>query len=85
MQDTYETAAEAEADCAQHKELLGALGAWDRALRWEECGAWTIIGTTQPSFGRAGHPQTRRARPPRSWSGAEALEKAWLRLWDVPG
>jgi hypothetical protein len=25
--------------------LLTALGAWDRALRRDECGAWTISGT----------------------------------------
>lgn len=41
---TYDTAAEADADRAQQKTLLTALGAWDRALRRDECGAWTIMG-----------------------------------------
>ena len=44
MRDTYETVAEADADRAQQKALLVALGAWDRALRRDECGAWTISG-----------------------------------------
>ena len=43
MGDTYEGAAEAEADRRQQKTLLAALDAWDRALRRDECGAWTII------------------------------------------
>jgi hypothetical protein len=42
--DTYDSAAEAAADRTQQKELLTALNAWDRALRRDECGAWTIIG-----------------------------------------
>lgn len=42
--DTYDSAAEAAADRTQQKELLTALAAWDRALRRDECGAWTIIG-----------------------------------------
>jgi hypothetical protein len=41
--DTNDGAAEAAADRAQQKELLTALDAWDRALRRDECGAWTII------------------------------------------
>jgi hypothetical protein len=44
MIDTYETAAEAEADRAQQKALVAALGAWGRALRRDECGAWCIRG-----------------------------------------
>jgi hypothetical protein len=44
MGDTYDNAAEAEADRTQQKTLLAALGAWDRALRRDECGAWTITG-----------------------------------------
>jgi hypothetical protein len=44
MGDTYDTAAEAAADRAQQLSLLEALGAWDRALRRDECGAWTIRG-----------------------------------------
>jgi hypothetical protein len=44
MADTYDTLAEAEADRAQQKALLTALGGWDRALRRDECGAWTISG-----------------------------------------
>jgi hypothetical protein len=41
---SYDTAAEADADRTQQRELLAALGAWDRALRRDECGAWTIAG-----------------------------------------
>ena len=44
MRDTYATVAETEADRAQQKALLAALGAWDRALRRDECRAWTISG-----------------------------------------
>ena len=44
MGDTYNSAAEAEADRAQQKALLVALNAWDRALRWNECGAWCLRG-----------------------------------------
>jgi hypothetical protein len=44
MGDTYDSAAEAEADRAQQKDLLTALNAWDRALRRDECGAWCIHG-----------------------------------------
>ena len=43
--NTYETAAEAEADRAQQLRLLAALGAWDRALRRDELAAWCIAGT----------------------------------------
>jgi hypothetical protein len=42
---TYDDAADVEADKAQQRALLEALGAWDRALRRDECGAWTITGT----------------------------------------
>jgi hypothetical protein len=41
---TYDSAADAEADRDQQKALLAALGAWDRALRRDECGAWRING-----------------------------------------
>jgi hypothetical protein len=41
---TYDSAADAEADRDQQKSLLAALGAWDRALRRDECGAWRING-----------------------------------------
>jgi len=41
---TYDDAADAEADKAQQRNLLEALGAWDRALRRDECGAWRING-----------------------------------------
>ena len=44
MSDTYETVVEAEADREQQKTLLAALGASDRALRRDECGAWRING-----------------------------------------
>jgi hypothetical protein len=43
--NTYETAADAEADRAQQLRLLAALGAWDRALRRDELAAWCITGT----------------------------------------
>src|SRR5215510_11391670 len=42
--DTYDSGADAEEDRAQQKSLLAALGAWDRALRRDECGAWCIFG-----------------------------------------
>ena len=42
--NTYDSAAEAEADRAQQKALLMALNAWDRALRRDEAGAWAICG-----------------------------------------
>jgi hypothetical protein len=45
MGDTYDSAADAEADREQQRQLLAALNAWDRALRRDECGAWTIQGT----------------------------------------
>jgi hypothetical protein len=45
MGDTYDSAAEADADRAQQRALLSALGAWDRALRRDECGAWTLVGS----------------------------------------
>jgi hypothetical protein len=44
MHDTYESAAKADADRAQQKIMLVALGVWDRALRRDECGAWVIVG-----------------------------------------
>ena len=45
MTNTYEGAADAEADRAQQLRLLAALGAWDRALRRDELAAWCITGT----------------------------------------
>ena len=45
MGDTYDSAVDAEADREQQRRLLAALNAWDRALRRDECGAWTIQGT----------------------------------------
>ena len=44
MGDTYDTAAEAEADRDQQRSLLAALNAWHRALRKDECNAWCISG-----------------------------------------
>jgi len=46
MGDTYDSRAEAQADREQLENLLVALGAWDRALRRDECGAWCISGKT---------------------------------------
>jgi hypothetical protein len=43
--NTYDTAAEADADRAQQLLLLAALGVWDRALRRDELAAWCISGT----------------------------------------
>jgi len=43
--NTYDNAAEAEADRAQQLRLLAALGAWVRALRRDELAAWRIQGT----------------------------------------
>jgi hypothetical protein len=36
----------AEADRAQQLRLLAALGAWDRALRRDDCSAWCVSGKT---------------------------------------
>jgi hypothetical protein len=36
----------AEADREQQLHLLAALGAWDRALRRDECSAWCVSGKT---------------------------------------
>ena len=44
MGNTYDSASEADADRAQQKAMLMALNAWDRAVRRDECGAWTITG-----------------------------------------
>jgi hypothetical protein len=44
MSDTYENGAEAEADREQLLRPLDALDAAPRALRRDECGAWTIHG-----------------------------------------
>jgi hypothetical protein len=44
--DTYDSAADADADRTQQEGLLTALGGWDRALRRDECGAWCIMGKT---------------------------------------
>jgi hypothetical protein len=40
MGDTYNFAAEAEADRALQKSLIAALNASDRVLRRDNCGAW---------------------------------------------
>jgi len=45
MGDTYDSAADAEVDREQQRQLLAALNAWDRALRRDECGTWTIMGS----------------------------------------
>jgi hypothetical protein len=45
MGNIYNSAPEAEADRAQQRKLLTALGAGDRALRRDECGVWAIIGS----------------------------------------
>jgi hypothetical protein len=42
--DSYRTAALERADRAKQEQLLVALGAWDRALRRDDCGAWVIEG-----------------------------------------
>ena len=44
MSETYDASADAEADRAQQRALLKALGAPDRALRRDESGAWRING-----------------------------------------
>ena len=46
MGDTYDSRAQAQADREQQESLLVALGAWDRALRRDECGAWCVSGKT---------------------------------------
>lgn len=45
MSDTYNTGAEGAGDKEQQERLLAALDASDRALRRDECGAWTIRGS----------------------------------------
>ena len=42
--DTYRSKADGDADRGQQQQLLTALNAWERALRRDECGAWTISG-----------------------------------------
>jgi hypothetical protein len=42
--NAYDSAQESDAHRAQQKALLAALGAQDRALRRDECGAWAISG-----------------------------------------
>jgi hypothetical protein len=42
---SYANAVEADVDRAQQRALLLALNAWNRALRRDECGDWTISGT----------------------------------------
>lgn len=44
MHDTYGSKEEADADKRQQSNLLKVLGGWDRALRRDECGAWSIFG-----------------------------------------
>jgi hypothetical protein len=44
VSETYDSAAEAQADRRQQQELLAALNSWDRALRRDECSAWRING-----------------------------------------
>jgi hypothetical protein len=44
MPDTYDDATDAAADRWQQQQLLASLGAWDRALRRDECNAWRING-----------------------------------------
>jgi hypothetical protein len=46
MGDVYDCEAVADADRAQQRALLVALNGWDRALRRDDCGVWTIIGNT---------------------------------------
>jgi hypothetical protein len=73
--NTYETAADAEADRAQQLRLLAALGAWDKALRRDELAAWCITGTRGRIYtggdGRTWvvHVQCRSAR---RWSAVRA-------------
>jgi hypothetical protein len=44
--NTYETAADADADRAQQLQLVVALGAWAERRAGIECGAWRISGKT---------------------------------------
>jgi hypothetical protein len=44
MIDTYDSAADAAVDRTQQQALFVALNAWDRALRRDECSAWSING-----------------------------------------
>jgi hypothetical protein len=73
MRDTYDSGAEAETDRAQQKALLTALNGWDRALRRDECGAWTITGSRGSihSDGNAWLLYV-RGRSARHWSAMKA-------------
>jgi len=44
VQYTCDSAVKADEHRAQQKSLLAVLGAWDRPLRRDECGAWWING-----------------------------------------
>jgi len=50
LNDTYENAAEAEADRRQQQALLSALNALDAALRRDECNAWCIRGKSGRAY-----------------------------------
>jgi hypothetical protein len=78
---TYATSAEAETDRAQQLRLLAALGAWDRALRRDECGAWRISGTrgTIHTDGR-GWVMYVSGRSVRHWSAVRAKLAAFATI-----
>jgi hypothetical protein len=97
--NTYDSAADAEADRAQQLRLLAALGAWDRALRRDELAAWCIQGA-RGSIYTSGDGKTWvlyvACRSARHWSAVriklaafatitqDADEEGVARLHDLP-
>lgn len=73
---TYRNSAEADADRSQQFELLRAIGGQDRALRRDECGAWTIRGKygriyTWGDVGRTSWSLCVICPTNRAWAGAK--------------
>ena len=79
--NTYDSAADAEADRAQQLRLLAALGAWDRALRRDELAAWCIPGTRGASTPTAkGWVMHVACRSARHWSAVRAKLAAFTTI-----
>ena len=74
MAKTYNNSAEAEADRAQQRQMLAALGAWERALHQDSCNAWCIRGTDGHIY-TWGDGKTWvmsvRCRSPRHWTATK--------------
>jgi hypothetical protein len=76
MGDTYDSAAEAEADREQQKTLHSALGVWDRALQRDDCNAWAIVGKRGSIHTSGGDRKTWvlyvNCHSPRHWTATKA-------------